>query len=59
VLPPEQARREASWLALSEGIDTVPEDDREGFLTRLALLLGDRVDTDDFLAAVSTAASVR
>jgi 3-(3-hydroxy-phenyl)propionate hydroxylase len=59
VLPPEQARREASWLALSEGIDSVPADDREGFLARLALLLGDQVGTTDFLAAVSTAASTR
>jgi 3-(3-hydroxy-phenyl)propionate hydroxylase len=58
-LPADEARREAAWLALSGGMDTVPADDREGFLARLALLLGDRLGTDDFLAAVSTAASVR
>jgi len=37
----------------------VPSDDREGFLARLALLLGDQVSTDDFARAVTTAASVR
>ncbi|WP_448624384.1 FAD-dependent monooxygenase [Geodermatophilus sp. URMC 64] len=57
--PAGLARREAAWLGLSEGLDAVPADDREGFLTRLALLLGDRVDTDDFRAAVATAAAVR
>ncbi|MBB3082411.1 FAD-dependent oxidoreductase [Geodermatophilus sabuli] len=56
---PAEARREAAWLALSAGIDAVPVDDREGFLARLALLLADRIDTDDFAAAVSTAAAVR
>lgn len=55
---PAEARRESAWLALSEGIDAVPADDREGFLARLALLLGDRLDTDDFAHAVATAASV-
>jgi 3-(3-hydroxy-phenyl)propionate hydroxylase len=58
-LPSDQARREAAWLALSEGLDAVPEDDREGFLARLALLLADRVATTDLLAAVSTATSTR
>lgn len=58
-LPPEEARREAAWLALSDGIDAVPADDREGFLARLALLLADRLGTDDFRTAVSTAAAVR
>jgi 3-(3-hydroxy-phenyl)propionate hydroxylase len=57
-VPADEARREAAWLSLSAGIDSVPADDREGFLARLALLLGDRLDPDDFLAAVSTAASV-
>jgi 3-(3-hydroxy-phenyl)propionate hydroxylase len=58
-LPVGDARREAAWLALSEGIDTVPADDREQFLARVALLLGDRVDPTDFREAVSVAASVR
>ncbi len=54
-----QAHRESAWLALSDGIDSVPADDREDFLARLALLLGDQVATDDFAQAVATAASVR
>jgi 3-(3-hydroxy-phenyl)propionate hydroxylase len=58
-LPVGDARREAAWLALSEGIDAVPADDREQFLARVALLLGDRVDPTDFREAVSVAASVR
>ena len=58
-LPPAEASREAAWLALSAGLDAVPAGDREGVLARLALLLADRVGTDDFLAAVSTAASTR
>ena len=58
-LPPDEARREAAWLALSGGIDDVPAGDREGFLARLALLLADRLDSDDFSAAVSTAAATR
>jgi hypothetical protein len=37
----------------------VPADDREQFLARVALLLGDRVDPADFREAVSVAASVR
>jgi len=55
----DEARRESAWLALSDGINSVPSDDREGFLARLALLLGDQVSTDDFAQAVATAASVR
>jgi 3-(3-hydroxy-phenyl)propionate hydroxylase len=58
-LPAGKARREAAWLALSQGIDAVPADDREQFLARVALLLGDRVDRADFREAVSVAASVR
>jgi 3-(3-hydroxy-phenyl)propionate hydroxylase len=58
-LPGGEARREAAWLALSTGIDAVPADDREQFLARVALLLGDRVDPADFREAVSFAASVR
>lgn len=58
VLTGPQLRRETAWLALSEAIDSVRADDREQFLARLALLLGDRVNTDDFREAVSVAASV-
>jgi 3-(3-hydroxy-phenyl)propionate hydroxylase len=58
-LAPAEAAREAAWLALSAGLDAVPAGDREGVLARLALLLADRVGTDDFLAAVSTAAATR
>jgi 3-(3-hydroxy-phenyl)propionate hydroxylase len=58
-VPADEARRESAWLALSDGINAVPSDDREGFLARLALLLGDQVSTDDFAQAVATAASVR
>src|SRR3954447_20544636 len=56
-LTPEQARREAAWLSISAALDTVAPGDREGFLTRLALLLADRGDTDTLLAAVATAAA--
>ena len=58
-VPADEARRESAWLALSDSINAVPSDDREGFLARLALLLGDQVPTDDFAQAVATAASVR
>ena len=58
-LPAGEVRREAAWLALSGGIDAVPADDREQFLARVALLLGDRVDPAAFREAVSVAASVR
>ena len=34
------------------GIDAVPADDREQFLARVALLLGDRVDPTDFRSRV-------
>ena len=58
-LPVDQARRESAWLSLSAGIDAVPADDREQFLARVALLLGDRIDPADFQEAVSDAASAR
>ena len=58
-VPADEARRESAWLALSDGINTVPADDREGFLARLALLLGDQVSTNDFAQAVTTARAWR
>ncbi|MFF5988325.1 FAD-dependent monooxygenase [Prauserella flavalba] len=39
--PVEVDDRERNWLALSSALDEVGADDREGFLTRLALLLGE------------------
>ena len=56
---PAEAAREARWLALSNRLDEVPADDRDGFLTRLALLLGDRVGESDFTEAAALAASIR
>ena len=58
-LSPDQARRESAWLALSDGLNLVAANDREEFLARLALLLGDRVNTPEFLEAVTAAASAR
>ncbi len=51
-------QREDAWLVLADGINSVRADDREQFLARLALLLGDRVSTHDFREAVSVAASL-
>ncbi|KRE44159.1 FAD-dependent oxidoreductase [Knoellia sp. Soil729] len=59
LVPVEEARRESAWLALSDGINAAAPDDREGFLARLSLLLGDQVSTDDFARAVASATSVR
>ncbi|QCC76723.1 hypothetical protein E2C04_04885 [Nocardioides daphniae] len=56
---PAEAAREAIWLALSEGLDAVAADDRDGFLTRLALLLGDSAGESDFAEAVALAQSIR
>jgi 3-(3-hydroxy-phenyl)propionate hydroxylase len=58
-LSADQARRESAWLAVSDSLNLVATDDREEFLARLALLLGDRVSTPDFLEAVTAAASAR
>jgi len=56
---PAEAAREAIWLSLSEGMDAVSADDRDGFLTRLALLLGNSVGETEFADAVALAQSVR
>lgn len=59
VLPEDQARREQVWLTLSDGLDAVPADDREQFLARVVLLLGDRAGADALREAVQVAGSVR
>lgn len=56
---PAEAAREKVWLDLSAGINEVPADDREGFMARLALLLGDRVGPDAFADAVAVASRLR
>ncbi|QCX26814.1 FAD-dependent monooxygenase [Nocardioides jishulii] len=56
---PAEAAREAIWLALSDGLNSVAADDRDGFLTRLALLLGNSVGESGFAEAVAVAHSVR
>lgn len=47
---------EQAWLTLSETLQETDEADREGVLTRLALLLGRRVDQDEFRRACANAA---
>lgn len=59
--PAEQAtadeqRRENVWLGLSTALDQAAENDREGFLTRLALVLGSQVDRRQFEEAIAAAA---
>ena len=52
----DDQRRENVWLGLSTALDQAPEDDREGFLTRLALVLGSQVDRRQFEEAIAAAA---
>ncbi|EIF00753.1 FAD-dependent monooxygenase [Saccharomonospora glauca] len=47
-LPSPESRRERVWLALSRALDSAAESDREGMLTRLAMLLGDKVGHEAF-----------
>ncbi|MEE2034940.1 FAD-dependent oxidoreductase, partial [Rhodococcus chondri] len=51
----QEQRRENVWLALSTALDQADETDREGFLTRLALMLGSQVDQRAFSEAVAAA----
>ncbi|MEE2061412.1 FAD-dependent oxidoreductase [Rhodococcus artemisiae] len=51
----DEQRRENVWLGLSTALDQVAEDDREGFLTRLALMLGSQVDHRQFEEAIAAA----
>ncbi|WMM73979.1 hypothetical protein RCF27_06645 [Rhodococcus pyridinivorans] len=52
----DDQRRENVWLGLSITPDQAPEDDREGFLARLALVLGSQVDRRQFEEAIAAAA---
>ena len=52
----DEARRENVWLGLSAAIDQADESDREGFLARLALVLGSQVGRREFEEAVAAAA---
>ncbi|HET8994836.1 MAG TPA: FAD-dependent oxidoreductase [Rhodococcus sp. (in: high G+C Gram-positive bacteria)] len=51
----DEQRRENVWLGLSTALDQVDESDREGFLTRLALMLGSQVDHRQFEEAIAAA----
>lgn len=51
----EEQRRENVWLGLSMALDQVDDSDREGFLTRLALMLGSQVDHRQFEEAIAAA----
>lgn len=42
--PVDEQRREAIWLSLSAALDQCPAEDAKGMLTRLALVLGSRLD---------------
>ncbi len=55
---PEELLRENVWMGLSEALDQTGESDREGFLTRLALLLGSRSGQREFEEALAAAAHV-
>ncbi|TCN56036.1 3-(3-hydroxy-phenyl)propionate hydroxylase [Rhodococcus sp. SMB37] len=51
----DEQRRENVWLGLSTALDQAAEDDREGFLARLALMLGSQVDHRQFEEAIAAA----
>jgi len=53
--PPAERHLEAVWLGLSDALDRAGPADREGFLVRLALLLGSQVGSGRFASAVGTA----
>lgn len=52
---PDELLRENVWLGLSEALDQVAESDREGFLARLALLLGSQTGQREFEEALAVA----
>lgn len=54
--PAEELLRENVWLRMSEALDEVRENDREGFLARLAMVLGAQTDARTFEEAVAVAA---
>ncbi|MEN0134047.1 MAG: FAD-dependent monooxygenase [Rhodococcus sp. (in: high G+C Gram-positive bacteria)] len=55
---PEELLRESVWTGLSEALDQAEESDREGFLTRLALLLGSQSGRREFEEALAAASHV-
>ena len=56
-LTPEQLKLESVWLGLSDALDQA--EDREAFLTRIALLLGSQAGHREFEEAVALAADPR
>ena len=52
----DEQRRENVWLGLSAALDQADENDREGFLARLTLLLGSQLDHVQFEEAIAAAA---
>ncbi|MFE5707160.1 FAD-dependent monooxygenase [Rhodococcus koreensis] len=55
---PQELLRENVWTGLSEAMDQAEESDREGFLTRLALLLGSQSGRREFEEALAAATHV-
>lgn len=55
-IDPAELRRENVWMGLSDALDQVAETDREGFLARLALVLGSEVGQRVFEEAIAAAA---
>ncbi|PID96090.1 MAG: aromatic ring hydroxylase [Actinomycetales bacterium] len=53
--PPADRHLEHLWLSLSDAIDRVDQQDREGMLTRLAFLLGSLVPVNRFASALGSA----
>ena len=55
---PEELLRENVWTGLSEALDQAEGSDREGFLTRLVLLLGSQSGRREFEEALAAASQV-
>ncbi|EME14479.1 FAD-dependent monooxygenase [Rhodococcus triatomae] len=55
-IDPAELRRENVWMGLSDALDQVAERDREGFLARLALLLGSQAGQREVEEAIAAAA---
>ncbi|MFE7423569.1 FAD-dependent monooxygenase [Rhodococcus sp. NPDC057529] len=55
---PQELLRENVWTGLSEALDQAEDSDREGFLTRLALLLGSQSGRREFEEALAAASHV-
>lgn len=58
IATPQELQRENVWTGLSEALDQAEESDREGFLTRLALLLGSQSGRREFEEALAAATHV-